>query len=107
MCAILQKYERRSCRVKEWEQSIWEDIIPSMMSDEEDMGNNTFCLHHQEWRSQELSDFLKKLDKRADEATRKIHPCRNRVVGTPLKVTPPSITKDWMVNKEDSPPLFY
>ena len=93
----------------ESEQEMWEDITPSMMSDEEDVGNNTFRIHRQEWRSQELSDFLEGLDKRADAATKKAHPRRNRVVGTPLKVNAPTTTKEWMVQdepREGSPSLF-
>ena len=34
-----------------------------MMSDEEDVGNNTFRVHHQEWRSQEMTDMLEELDR--------------------------------------------
>ena len=35
----------------------------TMMSDEEDVGNNTFRVHHQEWRSQEMTDMLEELDR--------------------------------------------
>ena len=73
---------------------MWDDVTPSMMSDE-DVGHNTFRLHHQEWRSRELSDFLEELDRRADTATKKAHPRRNRIVGTPLKVNPSTTTKRW------------
>lgn len=105
-----QKYERRSCRVLASEQEMWEGVTASMMSDEEDVGNNTFRIHRQDWRSQEFSDFLGELDKRADAATKKAHPRRNRVVGTPLKVNAPTTIKEWMVvdrePREGSPSLF-
>ena len=93
----------------ESEQEMWEDVNPSMMSDEEDVGNNTFRIHRQEWRSQEFSDFLQELNRRADAVTKKAHPRRNRIVGTPLKVSAPTTTKEWMVRsepREGSPSSF-
>ena len=93
----------------ESEKEMWVDVTASMMSDEEDVGNNTFRIHQQQWRSQELSEFLEKLDKRADEASKRAHSRRNRVVGTPLKVNAPAITKEWIVRnepREGSPSLF-
>ena len=87
---------------------MWVDVTASMMSDK-DVGNNTFHIHWQQWRSQQLSQFLETLDKRADEASKKAHPRRNCVVGTPLKVNAPAITKEWMVRNEPrggSPSLF-
>ena len=99
---------------------MWQDVSPTMMSDEEDVGNNTFQVHRQEWRSQEMMDLFEELDRRADVAMKKAHPCKNRIVGTPLKVDAPSTTKHWMLwnrddldtsnrdnsNREDSPALF-
>lgn len=41
-CFLPQKYDRRSYQVQDSEQSLWEDITPTMMSDEEDVGQNTF-----------------------------------------------------------------
>lgn len=84
-----------------------------MMSDEEDVGNNTFRVHRQDWRSQEMVDMFYELDRRADVAMKSAHPRKNRTVGTPLKVDAPSTARDWMVkNTEDldssnsSPSLF-
>ena len=56
------------------EQEVWQDVIPNMMSDEEDVGNNTFRVHRQEWRSHEITDMLEELDRRADAANKKAHP---------------------------------
>ena len=93
----------------ESEQKMWDDVSPSMMSDEEDVGNNTFRIHRQEWRSQEFSDLLEELDRRADSATKKAHPRRNRGIGTPLKVNAPTTAKEWMMrcdSREGSAPLL-
>ena len=76
----------------------WKDVIPTMMSDEEDIGDNTFRVHHQEWCSQEMTDLLDEFDRRADVVMKKMHPQKAWVVGTPLKV---NATKDWM-SREDS-----
>ena len=95
-----QKYDRRSGRVMGSEQEVWQDVTPTMMSDE-DVGNNIFRVHHQEWRSQEMTDILEELDRRADAAIKKAHPRKDRVVGTPMKVDPPRTTKDWMLRGQD------
>ena len=76
---------------------MWQHVTAAMMSDEEDVGSNTFKVHRQEWRSQELTDFFEELDQRADEAIKQAHPRKNRIVGTPLKVSAPSVVKDWMM----------
>ena len=111
-----QKYDRRSGRVMGSEQEVWQDVAPTMMSDEEDVGSNTFRVHRQEWRSQEMTDMLEELDRRADAAIKNAHPRKDRVVGTPMKVDPPRTTKDWMLrgqdqdletsNRKGSPTLF-
>ena len=38
-------------------------MTPTMMSDEEDVGNNIFRVHRQEWHSQEMTDMLEELDR--------------------------------------------
>ena len=78
----------------------WQDVVPTMMSDEEDVGDNTFRVHRQEWRSQEMTDLLDELDRRADTAMKKVHPPKNRVVGTPLKVDAPDRAKHWMLRED-------
>ena len=81
---------------------MWQDVTPTMMSDEEDVGNNTFRVHRQDWRSQDMVDMFEELDRRADVAMKKVHPRKNRIVGTPLKVDAPSTTKDWMLRNPDT-----
>lgn len=70
----------------ESECEMWHDMSPTMMSDEEDVGDNTFRIHCQEWCSEEMTLFLEELDRRADTAMKKAHPRKNRIVGTPLKL---------------------
>ena len=82
-------------------EQLWQDVTPNMMSDEEDVGNNTFQVHRQEWRSQEMTDMLEELDRRADAAIKKAHTRKDRVVGTPMKVDPPKTTEDWMLRGQD------
>ena len=42
---------------------MWQDVTPTMMSDEEDVGNNTFRVHRQDWRSQDMVDMFEELDR--------------------------------------------
>ena len=41
---------------------MWKDVAACMMSDEEDVGENTFKTHQPEWQSAEFNEFLKQLD---------------------------------------------
>lgn len=109
----LQKYERRGRLVGETEREMWKHVTASMMSDEEDIGGNTFKVHVPKWRSDELNVLLCELDSRADaKAAYRSHPRRSRIQGTPHKVPAPSVSQDWMIRKEtdsdvpSSPPLL-
>lgn len=68
-----------------------------MMSDEEDVGNNTFKVHPPQWRSAQLNQLLSELDRRAGTAINKAHPRKSRVIGTPCKSSTPSAAKGWMI----------
>ena len=46
---------RRARYIQDDESGMWRDVQPSMMSDEEDIGSNTFKIHKPEWRSEELN----------------------------------------------------
>lgn len=83
---------------------MWKDVTPAIMSDEEDIGNNTFKIHRPEWRSDQLNELLGELDTRANTVINKAHPRKNRVVGTPCKTAIPCV-KDWMIygNSTSSP----
>lgn len=80
----------------ESEMSEWNDVTPSMMSEEEDMGDNTFKVHQPLWRSSQLVGLLQNLDTRASTSVNKAHPRKNRVIGTPYKNPAPACAKDWM-----------
>ena len=57
---------------------MWNKMTATMMSDEEDVGENTFKVHPPEWRSEELNKLLRLLDARADsKAANRAHPRRN------------------------------
>ena len=75
----------------------WQDVVPTMMSDEEDVGDNTFRVHRQDWCSEEMTDFLDELNRRADDAMKRVHPRKNQA---PLKTTAPENTKDWMLKAD-------
>ena len=95
-----QKFDRRGRQVQDFGKLKWCDLSAALMSDEEDIGQNTFKIHRQVWRSTELDMFLDELDRRADGALKRAHPRKNRVLGMPLKIAAPVGIKDWMV-KED------
>ena len=77
-------------------------MIPLMMSDEEEI-DGKFKVYRQEWRSDELNDFLQTLDTRANVSERVSgHPRKERIDGTPIKCPiPPCIeSSSWMVVDE-------
>lgn len=104
-----QKYDRRGRRVDVSEKEKWMDLTPAVMSD---IGQNTFIIHRQDWRSPELDEFLEELDRHADAALKRAHPRKNRILGTPLKIPVRTSAKDWMVKENgsdagrNSPPIF-
>lgn len=69
-----------------------------MMSDEEDVGGNTFKVCGLEWRSDQLNELLKDLDSRADGGVNRARPRKNRIVGTPQKQDAPIGVKEWMLS---------
>lgn len=78
---------------------MWQDVVPSLMSDE-DVGGNTFRIHQPQWCSVQLSNLLSELDRRAGSAQiNKSHARKNRIIGTPLKST---AAKDWMIEREEN-----
>ena len=82
--------------VKEREAQAWKDVLPCMMSEEEDTGPNTFERHRPLWRSQKLNRFLEKLDTRFKKS-KKTTPARERSYGEELSVPAPQYAKLWMV----------
>ena len=92
---VLQKFERRGRHVSQNERDTWSDVHPTMMSDEEEV-DRKFKVCRQEWCSKEFNAFMETLDGRVSGYNCK-HPRYQRFCGTPIKSTPPSDIKDWMV----------
>ena len=69
---ILQKCDRRSNYILSYKLSKWQDVVPTMMSDE-DVGDDTFQVDRQEWESQEMINFFDQLDRRADTTVKCTH----------------------------------
>ena len=89
--------------VQEVEREMWSKMTAIMMSDEEDVGENTFKVHPPEWRSGELNELLKLLDARADsKAANRAHPRCNQIQGMPLKTDRPPNVSAWMGNDAES-----
>lgn len=80
----LQLYEKRTKVVKEKESHIWRDILPSMMSEEEEKKNEygevyKFKRRRQAWKSTKLCHFIDKLDQRLEKNKSKTNnPARDR-----------------------------
>ena len=92
---VLQKFERRGRHVSQNERDKWSDVHPTMMSDEEEVdGKFKVCRH--EWRSEEFNAFMETLDGRVSGYNCKL-PRYQQFCGTPIKSTPPSDVKDWIV----------
>ncbi len=70
-----------------------------MMSDE-DEENGKFKVCRQEWRSDDFNSFIEELDRRADSSNNK-RPRYERVLGTPVKESPPPNAKEWMKTCSD------
>ena len=85
LCGIsFQSYERRGKKVKgEKESKYWQDVLPCMMSDEEERGDE-YIRHPPVYRSEVLSSFISKLDSRCDKA-QKTQPCKKQILGSPLQ----------------------
>ena len=71
-----------------------------MMSDEEVI-DGKFKVHHQEWCSEEVNDFMEQLDDRALVSNSKPRPGLSRFYGTPQKSQPPSNAPEWMISGND------
>lgn len=91
-----QKYERRGRYIKQDERKKWEDVLPSMMSDEEEC-QGRFKVHRPVWRSSELNQLFDELDERSLQRPR---PRLERFLGTPCKDQPPPNIRDWLLSSD-------
>ena len=91
----MQLYEKLSRVVKENESHIWKDVLPSMMSEEEEACG--FRRRRQVWKSVKLCCFIDKLDQwLAKKKSTTNNPARDRSYGEKLEVAPPPVAKSWM-----------
>lgn len=99
---INQKYERRGRHLLEEERERWQDVLPTMMSDEEEGDGGEFAVHRPVWRSHDFNILLQELDERALSSNPK-RPRYTRTIGSPRSGDPPSEAKRWMIATPDSP----
>ena len=92
-----QSYERRGKVVKEGkETSLWLDVKPEMMSEEEKDGE-VYIRHAPSYRSDSLNRFICKLDHRLETGK---HPRMDRRLGSPRDKPVPAGCKKWIVKRE-------
>ena len=84
--------------MKRKEAHIWKDILPNMMSEEEEAENGAciFRRRRQAWKSRKFSYFLDKLDNRLKKKSKISIPARERCYGDPLDVPAPTAAKSWL-----------
>ena len=82
------------------EQEQWEDIYPSMMSDEETIDAHTLKCRRPDWRGSTFNKIMDELDRRSYEISK--HPRKVRILGTPMKCPVPPNVKDWMTADSDT-----
>ena len=75
-------------------QAKWDNVKPSMMSDEEALPDGKIARKRPYWRSDTLNKYIDILDTRADGALKTAR--KERVLSSPWKVPPPSGCQDWM-----------
>ena len=80
------------------EATLWADVIPEMMSDEE-REEDYYTRHPPSYRSDVLERFITKLDARLDQE-KGAHPRLERRPGSPKDKPVPSRFKKWTVRKE-------
>lgn len=99
-----RKFDTRQKYVKKNEQSVWEKVTADMMTDESDR-DGKIAMHSLPWRSEALSVFVKKLDKRHDKNKKSpwIKP-KERFEASPSKRPPPPYCpKSFLVSNALSP----
>ena len=73
---------------------MWDDITPSMMSDEEPMPDGKIARKRPCWRGDE---FMSTLHSRANGAFKQ-SARKERILSTPVETPAPLNIKDWMKN---------
>ena len=80
------------------ESSLWADVLPEMMSDEE-LVEDFYVRHPPLYRSSALSDFINKLEARLGKE-KSIHYRLERRPGCAVEKPVPSRFKKWTIKKE-------
>lgn len=80
------------------EASLWADVLPDMMSDEERV-EDFYVRHPPSYRSKALSDFINKLETRLGKE-KSTHPRLERRPGCAVEKPVPSRFKKWTIKKE-------
>ena len=88
--------------MKEKEMTVWKDVLPSMMSEEE-TDDESFQRQRHSWKSRKLVCFLHKLDSRIKKNNKSSVPARERSYGPLLEVPTPKSVRSWMTCATDSP----
>lgn len=76
---------------------MWDDVTPSMMSDEEPMPDGKIARKRPCWRGTKFNDFIDALDTRANSFFKQ-SARKERVLSTAVETAAPSTIKDWMVD---------
>ena len=99
MVFFLQSYERRGRVAKKGtEASLWADVTPEMMSEEE-LDEGVYVRHQPSYRSEALQRFINKLDARLD-AEKGTHPRLERRLGSPHVKSAPVVTNSWVIKRD-------
>lgn len=93
----MQLWEKRCGNVSEDERGLWNDVKPSMMSEEEsDPGDPQVLLRRRpSWRSEQFNEMVNTLDART--TTKSV--MKRRIPGPPLEVPPIPSVANWMVRQ--------
>lgn len=100
----MQLWEKRCANIKDEEEvKLWEDVKPSMMSEEESDPEDasTFRRRRPLWRSEMFNDLIDDVESRcngSESTSNSKRLKRKRVQGEPLDTSAPAGAKPWMVN---------
>lgn len=81
------------------EVSLWADLTPEMMSDEE-VDGDVYVRHQPSYHSELVNKFILKLDTHLARGDKGNHPRKKRRLGSPRNKPIPRCAKQWTVKKE-------
>lgn len=77
-------------------QSLWADITPEMMTEEETGAEDNYVRHRQNWRSLNFNKLMDKLDEAKSDRSL----AKKRVIGDDVDCPTPPNAKKWMIATE-------